>query len=136
MLHGLALAPSAMAVFVGYDANAVAGMLTLARSEELLTKSKLRSRRLMMARLTQATRLGMSQCPTPRLLPESEIRLTEQECAVLRWTGDGKTVSDIPEVMRISESTVNLHIRNAVAKLGAVNELAATVKAAMPGTLH
>ena len=77
-----------------YDANAVAGMLTLARTEEPLTESELHAKRLMMAWLTQVTHLGMSQCLTPRLLQKSEIRLTERERAVLRWTGDGKTVSD------------------------------------------
>ncbi len=119
-----------------YDANAVAGMLTLARPEEPLSESELHAKRLIMAWLTQVAHLGMSRCLTPKLLPESEIRLTERERAVLRWTGDGKTASEISEIMRISESTVNFHIRNAVAKLGTANKLAATVKAAMLGMLY
>ena len=118
------------------DTNGVAGMLTLARGEEPLTESELSTKRLMMAWLTQVAHLGMSQCLTTKLLPEGEIRLTNRELAVLRWTGDGKTASEISEIMRISESTVNFHIRNAVAKLGTVNKLAGTVKAAMLGMLY
>ena len=65
----------------------------------------------------------MSRCLTHKLLPEGEIRLTNRELAVLRWTGDGKTSSEISEIMGISDSTVNFHIRNAVAKLGTANKL-------------
>lgn len=117
-------------------ANGVAGMLTLARAGEPLSDSELRAKGLMMAWLTQVAHLGMSRCLTAKLLPESEIRLTGRESAVLRWTGDGKTSSEISEIMRISESTVNFHVRNAVAKLGTANKLAATVKAAMLGMLY
>ena len=78
----------------------------------------------------------MSRCLTTKLLPEGEIRLTERERTVLRWTGDGKTASEISIIMRISESTVNFHVRNAMAKLGTANKLAATVKAAMLGMLY
>ena len=111
-------------------------MLSLARSEEPLTESELHDKRLKMAWLTQAAHLGMSRCLTAELLPEDDIQLTERERAVLRWGGDGKTASEISEIMRISESTVNFHIRNAVAKLGTANKLAATVKAAMLGMLY
>ena len=119
-----------------YDANAVAGMLSLARSEDPLTESELRASRLKMAWLTQVAHLGMSRRLTSKLMPEGEIQLSERERTVLRWTGDGKTASEISEIMRISESTVNFHVRNAVAKLGTANKLAATVKAAMLGMLY
>lgn len=118
------------------DSNAAAGLLTLARGEDPLTDSELRAKRLMMAWLAQVAHLGMSRCLTTKLLPEGEIRLTERERTVLRWTGDGKTASEISIIMRISESTVNFHVRNAMAKLGTANKLAATVKAAMLGMLY
>lgn len=118
------------------DASGVAGLLTLARSGEPLSESELRAKGRMMSWLAQAAHVGMARCLTPKLLPEGEIRLTARELAVLRWTGDGKTSSEISEIMGISESTVNFHVRNAVAKLGTVNKLAATVKAAMLGLLY
>ena len=71
-----------------------------------------------------------------RMLPEADVQLTERELTVLRWTGDGKTAKQISDILGVSVSTVNFHIRNAVAKLGAANKLAATVKAAMLGLLY
>ena len=120
----------------GRDANGAAGMLTLARAAEPLSDAELRAKSLMMTWLAQVAHLGMSRCLAAKLLPEVEIRLTDRELAVLRWTGDGKTSGEISEIMRISESTVNFHVRNAVAKLGTANKLAATVKAAMLGMLY
>ena len=119
-----------------YNANGLAGMLNLARSGEPLTDSELNAKHLQMEWLTQVTHLGMSRCLTPELLPELGIQLTDREQLVLRYTGDGKTASEIAEILRISERTVNFHIRNAAAKLGAANKLAATVKAAMLGMLY
>ena len=118
------------------DANGVGGMLTLARSGEPLSDEELRDKNLRMAWLAQAAHLGMSRCLTAKLLPDAEIRLTKRELTVLRWTGDGKTSGEIAEILRISERTVNFHVRNAVAKLGTTNKLAATVKAAMLGMLY
>ena len=118
------------------DANGVGGMLTLARSGEALSDVELRGKSLKMAWLTQVAHLGMSRCLTARLLPDAEVRLTKRELAVLRWTGDGKTSGEIGQIMRISERTVNFHVRNAVVKLGTTNKLAATVKAVMLGMLY
>ena len=118
------------------DANGVSGLLTLARGREPLSRVELDEKSLRMSWLAQVAHLGMSRCLATRLLPEGEIRLTERELTVLRWTGDGKTSGEIAEIMRISESTVNFHIRNSMAKLGAANKLAATVKAALLGLLY
>ena len=118
------------------DANGVGGMLTLARSGEALSDLEMQDKGLRMAWLAQVGHLGMSRCLAPELLPDAEIRLTKRELAVLRWTGDGKTSGEIAEILRISERTVNFHVRNAVTKLGTTNKLAATVKAAMLGMLY
>ena len=56
--------------------------------------------------------------------------LTEREIDVLRWTADGKTSAEIAEIMCISERTVNFHVNNVVAKLGACNKTSAAVRAA------
>jgi len=118
------------------EASGVAGMLSLARSGEPLTGKELSGKELTMTWLTQVAHLGMAQCLMTRMLPEGDVQLTERELAVLRWTGDGKTSEQISDILGISESTVNFHIRNAVNKLGAANKLAATVKAAMLGLLY
>ena len=118
------------------DASGVAGMLTLSRGAEALSDGELWEQGLKMSWLTQVAHQGMSRCLVPKLLPEGEVKLTAREQAVLRWTGDGKTSGEISQILRISESTVNFHVRNVMAKLGAPNKLAAAVKAAMIGLLY
>lgn len=118
------------------DTYGVGGMLTLARSKEPLSDGELRDKSLKMTWFAQVAHLGMSQCLTAKLLPETEVRLTDREAAVLRWTADGKTSGEISEILGISERTVNFHINNAVEKLGTANKLAAAVRAAVLGMLY
>ena len=118
------------------EASGIAGMLLLSRSGEPLTGEELSAKELTMMWLTQVAHLGIAQCLMTKMLPEAEVQLTERELETLRWTGDGKTAEQISDILGISESTVNFHIRNAVNKLGAANKLAATVKAAMLGLLY
>jgi LuxR family transcriptional regulator len=89
-----------------------------------------------MAWLTQVAHFGMSRKLTAKLMPETDIRLTDREVAVLRWTADGKTSSEISEILDISERTVNFHINNGIKKLGTVNKLAAAVRASVLGMLY
>ncbi|MGR9116769.1 MAG: autoinducer binding domain-containing protein [Gammaproteobacteria bacterium] len=117
------------------DANGVLGMLTLARSNEPLNEPELESKKFKMAWLTQIAHLGMSRCLVPKLLPEINVKLSNREIAVLRWTADGKTSGEITWILNISERTVNFHINNAATKLNAANKTAAAVKAAMLGLL-
>lgn len=60
---------------------------------------------------------------------EHDRILTNREREILRWTGDGKTVSEIGMILALSDSTVNFHLRNAMAKLDAPNKTSAVVKA-------
>lgn len=117
------------------DVNGVGGMLTLARSHEPLTHLELRQKQLRMAWFTQVAHYGMSSLLTATLLPESGSRLTDREAAVLRWAADGKTSEQTADILGISERTVNFHINNAAAKLGANNKLSAAVRAAVLGQL-
>ena len=118
------------------EASGVAGMLSLSRSGEPLTDAELSAKELAMTWLTQVTHLGMAKCLMTKVLPEGEVQLTEREIESLRWTADGKTSEQISDILGISESTVNFHIRNAMSKLGASNKLGAAVKAAMLGWLY
>ena len=117
------------------DFNGVVGMLTLARSNDPVTEKELDAKRFKMAWLTQAAHLAMSRCLTPKLMPEVNAKLSNREIAVLRWTADGKTSSEISCILNIAERTVNFHINNVVAKLNATNKTSAAIKAAMLGLL-
>jgi len=117
------------------DFNGITGMLTLARSNEPISDTELNAKQFKMAWLTQAAHLSMSRCLTPKLMPEADVKLSNREIAVLRWTADGKTAGEISSILNISERTVNFHIRNVITKLNAANKTSAAVKAALLGLL-
>jgi LuxR family transcriptional regulator len=117
-------------------ADGVGGMLTLARSGEQLSETKMREKGLRMSWLAQVAHCSMSRILTAKLMPEASVQLSSREVAVLRWTAEGKTSSEISDILRISERTVNFHISNAMVKLNSANKTAAAVRAALLGLLN
>ena len=69
-----------------------------------------------------------------RLQPN--IILSEREKEVLRWSGDGKTADEIAQILNLSHSTINFHLRKAMFKLNAPNKTNAIVKAIYLNLLH
>jgi DNA-binding CsgD family transcriptional regulator len=57
------------------------------------------------------------------------ITLTDRERDMLAWAARGKTVADTAGILKISEETVETHIRNAMRKLDATNKTHAVAKA-------
>lgn len=120
------------------DGQGLQSLLTLARSQDSITAAEVRSKAPRLQWLAQLARLahrGLPHEPAGALLAEARVKLAEREVDVLRWTADGKTSADIAEILRISERTVNFHLSNAAAKLGAANKTAASVKAALLGLI-
>lgn len=64
------------------------------------------------------------------------VQLSEREKEVLRWTGDGKTADEIAQILTLSNSTINFHLRKAMYKLNASNKTSAVVKAIYLNLLH
>jgi LuxR family transcriptional regulator len=118
------------------DVRGISGMLTLARAKEDLSASELRAKTPEMSWLAQVAHFGMARCLVAELLPEAEVTLSNREIEVLRWTAEGKTSSEVADILRIAERTVNFHINNAVVKLKANNKTAAAIRAAVLGLLH
>ena len=118
------------------DTHNVSGMLTLSRSLDELSDSELKAKTAEMSWLVQVAHFGMSRYLTPKLLPESEVVLSNREIEVLRWTAEGKTSNEVAEIVRISERTVNFHLNNAVVKLNASNKTAAAIRASVLGMLY
>ncbi|MGZ3181902.1 MAG: autoinducer binding domain-containing protein [Telluria sp.] len=114
-----------------YDAKGVGGLLTLARAQGLLTPAELREKSLKMTWLANAAHEGLARLLVPRVPHAEPPTLTDREAEVLRWSADGKTSSEVGEIMNISERTVNFHVNNALEKLGATNKTAGVIKAAM-----
>ncbi|MES2316837.1 MAG: LuxR family transcriptional regulator [Pseudomonadota bacterium] len=114
-----------------YDAKGVGGLLTLARSGDLITQAELRKSSMKMSWLVQVAHEGMARLHTVKGQPAEAPVLTGREIEVLRWTADGKTSSEVGQIMNIAERTVNFHVNNSLEKLGAVNKTACVIKAAM-----
>lgn len=84
---------------------------------------------LHMADLFFAERIAcLHRAPT-------RVNLTDREVETLRWTADGKTSIEIARILGVSTNTVNFHLRNAIAKLDAVNKASAVAKALIYGVL-
>lgn len=114
-----------------HDVKGVVGMLTLARSHDPISESELRQNLLKMSWLAQAAHEGLAQLVAAKPSAEAAIVLTSREIEVLRWTADGKTSGEVGDILNIAERTVNFHVNNSLAKLGAANKTAGVLKAAM-----
>jgi DNA-binding CsgD family transcriptional regulator len=56
-----------------------------------------------------------------------EITLTNRELEILKWVKDGKSNSEISEIMDLSVKTIEYHVGNILKKLGAANRTTAVV---------
>jgi LuxR family transcriptional regulator len=110
-------------------------MLTVARSNEPLSDSELKLKVPRLLWMTQVAHVAMSKLVMQRILPETELRFSPREIAVMRWTAEGKTSGETADILRITERTVNFHIGNVIAKLNAANKTAAAIRLAVMGLL-
>lgn len=117
------------------DPNGVQGLVTMARSSDPLSEAELKDNKFKFAWFVHIAHFGMSHCVVPKLMPESEVRLSEREVEILRWTAEGKTSGEVSDILGIGERTVNFHINNAASKLNVANKTAAVVRAAVLGLL-
>lgn len=62
--------------------------------------------------------------------------LTDRETDCLAWTAEGKTSSEIAEILGLSEHTVNHYLNRAARKLGTVNRTQAVAKALRRGWIR
>lgn len=62
--------------------------------------------------------------------------LSAREAEVLSWIADGKTGSEIGEILGISGPTVRFHLKNVLRKLGARNTASAVSRGIMLGMLY
>jgi DNA-binding CsgD family transcriptional regulator len=62
-------------------------------------------------------------------------QLTGREISCLRWVAKGKSSWEIGGILRISEHTVNFHVKNAMAKLLTTSRTVAAIVAAERGII-
>jgi LuxR family quorum sensing-dependent transcriptional regulator len=64
-----------------------------------------------------------------------ELKLSARERDVLAWAGRGKTVAETPDILKISEGTVETHVKRALEKLNVSNKTHAVAKAITLGVI-
>lgn len=116
--------------------NGVAGMLSLARSQEPLSEAELEAKSLRLRWLSSIAHVGFQRLVDTRsIVCPQIIELTSREKEVLKWSAAGKTIPDISNILLISANTVRFHTRNMLEKLNVVNRTAAVARAAYLGLL-
>jgi LuxR family transcriptional regulator len=107
-------------------------ILAVARAGEPLGESELIAIEPRLVWLAQGAHQATLRIAEPEAAP---VQLSAREVEVLRWTGIGKTASEVADIMNISDRTANFHIANAIAKLQVANKTAAVLRAAVLGLL-
>ncbi|MFT6914846.1 MAG: LuxR family quorum-sensing system transcriptional regulator SolR [Motiliproteus sp.] len=116
------------------DAHGNIGMLTLVRSNEIISTTELIDKSAQLSWLTQQAHASFSNIMHSGTQKDT-TRLTQREIEILRWTAEGKTSSEAAIILNITTRTVNFHLNNASAKFGSANKTAAVVQAALMGLL-
>jgi DNA-binding CsgD family transcriptional regulator len=73
--------------------------------------------------------IAFAEIAQPPELSTTKIELTARERECLQWTAEGKSSWDIGMILKISNNTVNFHIKNAMRKFGTASRTVAVVKA-------
>lgn len=117
-----------------FDRDGHIGMLSIVRSHEELSEREIRANDPLWRWLANVAHLELSK----RLLRsqvKEEVALTARQIEVLRWTADGKSSAQVAEILGLSEHTVHFHVKNAIARLGAANKVAAAARATRLGLI-
>lgn len=116
------------------ERNGAGSLLTLCRSAEPLTACELQTKEGHMRWLVQVAHVSLS-----RAILGQENRthtpLTCREREVLQWSADGKSAQDIADILLVSKSAVDFHLKNVIKKLQTPNKTAAVARAALMGWL-
>jgi len=118
-----------------FEADGRVGMLSLARSSEPLTSAEMRTKDPMLQWLVSAAHRAFCRCCSSSPLAGLEP-LTSRQIEILRWTADGKTSDETAEILGLSKTTVNYHIRNIMIALRVNNKNSAVALASRLGILN
>lgn len=105
---------------------------TLPKSDKALTRMMADLQLLAVYAQDAACRLLLPELTVE--IPES-ASLTPREREVLRWTAEGKSSWVVGEILGLSESTVNFHLRNAMQKFNVSSKHQAALKALSAGLI-
>jgi DNA-binding CsgD family transcriptional regulator len=117
------------------DGTGAGSLLTLCRSHEPVTDGELQAKEPGMRWLVQVAHVSMSKAI---LAKDAHVctHLTLREREVLQWTADGKSAQDIADILVLSKSVVDFHLKNSIKKLDSPNKTAAVARAVLLGWLR
>lgn len=115
--------------------NGTVGMLNLSRGADRISALEENELLLELEMMTEMLVVSETRLVTRRHFPETLAQLNSREKEVLQWTADGKTSSEIGQILNISTATVNFHINKSLTKLNSVNKTQAVVKAVVLGLI-
>jgi len=118
-----------------HGGNGISGMLTLSRSEDALTDNEIEKIGYRLSWLTHTLHTKMATIFEKKHLSDINIKLTEREKSILRWTAEGKTAGETAQILGITERTISFHIKNINAKLNSTNKVCSAVRAALLGII-
>lgn len=125
--HGWALAT--------HGKHMTTGMLSLARSHQIVTPTELADTEMQLVWLSHVTHGLIGATEMEKFVPPMDNELTTREIEVLRWSAAGKTAESIGKILGITERTVTFHVTSALHKLDVTNKTQAVAKALLLGLL-
>jgi len=117
------------------EGNGAGSLLTLCRSHEPVTDGELQAKEPGMRWLVQVAHVSLSKAILAKDAHVS-THLTSREREVLQWTADGKSAQDIADILVLSKSVVDFHLKNSIKKLDSPNKTAAVARAVLLGWLR
>ncbi len=85
-------------------------MLSLVRSSESIAATEILEKESFLLWITSMLQATFGDLLAPRIVPESNVRLTARETEMLKWTAVGKTYGEIGLILSIDQRTVKFHI--------------------------
>lgn len=117
------------------ESSGAGSLLTLCRSHEPVTDGELQATEPCMRWLVQVAHVSLSKAILAKDAHKcSNLTLRERE--VLQWTADGKSAQDIADILVLSKSVVDFHLKNSIKKLNSPNKTAAVARAVLLGWLR
>lgn len=116
--------------------HGVIGVLTYTRTEGTVTLAEFEAKAPALRGHSQRWHEAQLKRHLSHLFHRPDSRLSERERTILRWTADGKTSSEIAEILGLTKRTINFHVGKATLKLNATNKTQAALKAALLGLLY
>lgn len=117
-----------------FEPGGYIGMLSIVRSHQELSAGEIRANDPFCRWLANVAHIELSK-RLLRFRTDDDVSLTPRQIEVLRWTADGKSCAQVAEILGLSEHTVHFHVKNAIARLGAANKVAAAARATRLGLL-